>query len=251
MRKIPAALALLTVVAFNGQLRADDAAEAVVKKAIEATGGADALDKYQAGRITGTGTIVILGEKREFTMESVFHLPNKMKNTLDADFGDMTVSLKQVIAGKRVSLTMNGSEIKPDDSQMEELNRAVESQELYRLTPLLGDKYTLKKLDKAVKVGGEQATAVEVTRKGRKSPIILFFSKKSGLVVGAEDQGMSPDGGRVKERQVFKDHKKVQGVMQPTGVVITHDGDEFMTMDFKKIELLEKVDPKEFAIGDD
>ena len=82
----------------------------------------------------------------------------------------------------------------------------------------------------------------------------LSFDKKTGLLTKVERKGLAPSMGEpteVTEETVMSDFKKVDGVMQPTKMVVTHDGKKFMTMTVTDTKLMEKADAKAFALDDD
>ena len=91
-------------------IQAQEEATAVVKKAIEAAGGAEALDKYQAGRIEGKGKISLLGQEIEFEMTSLFQMPGKLKNVIEMQVMGTPITVNQVINGERVVMKVNGME---------------------------------------------------------------------------------------------------------------------------------------------
>jgi hypothetical protein len=67
-------------------------------------------------------------------------------------------------------------------------------------------------------------------------------------------RGIGPgDGGapvEVLEETYHSEFKKVQGIQTPTRLEVKHDDKKFMTVNLSDIELLEKLDDKEFAVDD-
>ena len=64
----------VALAAAGAAAAADEKAEAVVKKAIEAHGGADNLNKYTAGRFTMKGEVSVMGMDLEFS-GAIAYLP--------------------------------------------------------------------------------------------------------------------------------------------------------------------------------
>jgi len=93
-------LALALVVA--GSAAADEKAEAVVKKAIEAHGGADALNKYKAGKFKLKGEVSVMGMDFEFTGTVSYMTPDRYKLEVNAEIMGMKLVINQVVKGDSV-----------------------------------------------------------------------------------------------------------------------------------------------------
>lgn len=252
MRTMWTLLGVVGLILITGdRATAQGDARAIVKKAIEASGGAEALTKYKAGKISGKGTINIQGMSFEFEMDSAFLMPGKLKNSIELEVGGMELTIKQIINGDRAVTLVNGMDQPLTDTRASELKISAEAQELYGLTPMLDEKYKLTLMEKETTINDKPAIGIEVTREGWKKPLTFYFDPKSNLLVGAEREGLTPEEETAKLLQTFSDYKKVQGVMQPTVIEVTSDGKKFMSMTFDKIELLESLPAREFAIGDD
>ncbi|MGL6095209.1 MAG: hypothetical protein ACRC7O_05320 [Fimbriiglobus sp.] len=247
--------ALLAAVVFTpaGTLAAaDPTPEDVVKKAVRAHGGADALSKLKAGEYRMKGTIALPVGECAFTGEVAYLLPDKYKMTLDINVKDSTLALVQVANGKDVRTTVDGKPQKTSDAQKAEALQAAAMQEMTQLTPLLDDKkYTLKPA-KSVAVGKLETTAITVTADGFK-PVTLVFDADTGRLVRTSRKGLAP-GGRddkeVLEESTLSDYKEVSGVLVPMAMTVTHDGKTFMTVTVSGVKLSEKLDPKVFAGGE-
>jgi hypothetical protein len=119
--------------------RGQDAARAIVEKAIQAHGGA-ALDKYPAGRAKVKGTIVLRGSEFPFTMERVFQMPGKFRVTFEVVSQNVQRNVTEIVNGNAVAAYAGGLAQELPQSQVQELRTAVYIQNLTRLTPLLNDK---------------------------------------------------------------------------------------------------------------
>jgi hypothetical protein len=231
---------------------AQDAAEAVVKKAIDAHGGADALNKYKAGTAKMKGEMSVFGMDITFTGEMTYFLPDKYKMTIDAEVAGQKLAIVQVANGKKYKQTINNMAIPLKDAERDELLQSAMMQEVSQLTPLLdAKKYTIK-AEKDAEVEGKAAAVVLVTAKGFKDTK-LSFDKKTGLLVKMERKGLAPsmdDPKEVNEETLLSDYQKVEGVLQPMKVVVHHDGKKFMTMTMSDSKLMEKADEKTFATDD-
>lgn len=227
---------------------AQDDASAVVKKAITAHGGADALNKYKAGEYAGKGQMSVFGMDLDFTGTVVYQVPDKYRMVIATEVNGQKFEIVQIVSGKEIKSTVAGQPQKLGDAEKAELAQAAMLQEVSQLTPLLeGGKYTLK-AEKDAKVGDEAASVVTVTAKDFK-PTKLYFSKASGLLIKTERKGLAPTMGEpkeVNEETVLSDHKKVEGVVVPMKMTVTHDGKKFLGMTMSSAKVMEKADPKAF-----
>jgi outer membrane lipoprotein-sorting protein len=228
---------------------AQDAAEAVVKKAIDAHGGLETLKKYPAGTSKMKGTMTIMGLEIPFTGSIAFQVPAKYRLELEADAMGMKVALTQIVNGDQVKQLENGRPTPLPDAAKEELRQAAVLQELSLLYPLLDRaKYTLK-AERDGDVGGKPAAVVLVQSKGLKDTR-LFFDKQTGYLVKMERKGLDPEMKEVNEETVFSDFQKVAGMMVSMKATVTHDGKPFLSITSSDYKPMEKVDAKTFATGD-
>ena len=241
-------LTALALAVAPSAAQAPDSAEAVVKKAIDAHGGADVLKKFQAGESKFKGEMTVFGMDLEFTAKLVYQLPDKFRMEIDTEAGGQKLAIVQVVNGEKVKSTLNGMPTPVEDAEKKELRQAAMLQEVSQLTPLLeGKKYTLK-LEKPT----DDANVVLVTAKDL-NDTRLSFDKKTGLLVKTQRKGLAPGMGEsreVEEETVMSDFKKVDGMVLPMTLVVNHDGKKFMSMTVTEAKLMEKADPKAFAVDD-
>lgn len=219
--------------------------KAIVKKAIEAHGGADVLNKYRAGEYEIKGRMAVAGGETDFTGKVVYQLPDKYKMALDLDVGGAKLTLTQIANGKDVTITLNGNEQAASKEVKAEAVQAAAIQEITQLTPLLeGTKYTLK-ADKDSEVNGAKASAVTASAEGIKD-ITLYFDQATGRLVRTTRQGLSPEEKTVTEEASMSDFKNVSGMLIPMSVEVTHDGKKFMTVEISAAKVMESTDAKQF-----
>ncbi len=231
---------------------AQDDAAAVVKKAIAAHGGADALNKYQAGSYKVKGDMSVFGMDIDFTGAMTYQVPDKYRMEINAEVMGQKLAVVQVVNGKTVKNTINGMATPLGDAEKAELQQAAMIQEVSQLTPLLDSKKYTIKAEKDADVNDKPCSVVLVTAKDFKDTR-LFFDKKSGLLVKTERKGLAPSMGEpkeVNEETLLSDYKKVDGVAIPMKLVVNHDGKKFMTMTVSDAKVMEKADPKAFAVDD-
>ena len=251
-------LGLAVALVAAGAAAADDKAEAVVKKGIEAHGGADALNKYKGGRMKMTGEVSILGMNLEFTGSLAYSLPDRYRLQMSLEVMGQKLDIQQLVKGETVKSTITAAGMTMNapggDAEKEELKTAAVLQEAEQLTPLLdAKKFTIKAADDA-DVNGKKAAVIVVQPKAVKKEIKMFFDKESGLLVKTAHRGMGvgEDGQpkEVDEESYGADYKKVNGVQVPTKLTVNHDGKKFMTVKVSDYELSDKIDDKEFTVDD-
>lgn len=226
------------------------APEEVVKKAIEATGGAKLLKKYPASKAASKGTVYIAGMSVPFTAEETHQLPDKVHNVITLELGGQKITIEQVGNGDKFKMNANGAASEISDPVKEEMKEANYVAELSQLVPLAEDKkLKLEKIEKPESYDGEEVNGILVKSKGHKD-VKLFFSKKTNLLVSIERKGLDPEEKEVTELTKFSDFKKVDGIMHPTKTEILHDGEKFMTAEETEYKNLEKADASEFDISD-
>jgi hypothetical protein len=182
MRKF-LSLSLVFVLVVSSSLAQDNAA-AVVKKAIEAHGGTDALTKAKTAKSTSKGVITMAGNKVDYTANATYSLPDLYKLEVTGEIAKLKLISTQVLNNKKVKArsTLAGAEQPLDAKVKDETIQAALVQEASLLTPLVeGKKYTIKS-DKDAEVNGSPASVVIASGNGLKD-LKLFFDQKTNLLV--------------------------------------------------------------------
>jgi hypothetical protein len=249
-------LGMAVVFAAAGVAAADEKAEAVVKKGIEAHGGADALNKYLAGKMKMKGEFTVMGMDFEFTGTLQYSGADRMKIEVNSDIMGMKLVVNQVVKGESVkhSVTVGGMTVAGTDAEKAELKAEAVLHEAEQLTPLLdAKKFTIKSVDDET-VNDKKAAVIIAKPKAIDKELKIYFDKESGLVVKTAHKSLGPgDGGapaEVNQETYHTDYKKVNGIQVSHKQVVTHDSKKFMTVEVTEVELLEKIDDKEFTIDD-
>jgi len=224
-------------------------AQEVLKKAIEAHGGAEVLNKYPAGTSKMAGKLTISGFEFPFKGTLAFALPGKVRLFIEAEAMGMKMNVTQIINGDKVVQLENDKPTKLSDTMRQELQQSPAIQEMSLLTPLLdAKKYTLS-LAKDEDVNGKPAHAVMVKRKLGKD-VTLFFDAKTGLLVKMSRKALNPMEMEVTEESTFSDFQKISGMIVPLKLAVDHDGRPFMSVVVSDYTPLEKIADKEFTVAD-
>jgi outer membrane lipoprotein-sorting protein len=238
-----AAVAVLAV----GGVRADDAAVAVVKKAVEAHGGEDALKKPKGGEFKVEGDVTVGAEKGKFTSTISYALPNMFRMSVDTTLGTTKTSQTIVVNGDKVKATTAGKAQELKDPAKGEFLQLAAVQEVSLLYPLLDDKRFTLKAEKDEKVNDKDAAVVLVTRKGMKD-MRLYFDKASGELVRFVHKMPDPFGAEAVTEVTLGEFKKFDGVLQPTVQKVRQANKEYMTLRIVEAKMVEKPDLKAYVI---
>lgn len=240
-----AAIVLTTSPAFAQAPTARD----VLKKAVQAHGGADVLNKYTAGTSKMKGKLLLGGFEFPFSGSLAFAVPGKVHLTIEAEAMGQKMTVQQIINGEKVVQLENGKQTRISDTMRQELQNSPAIQEMSLLTPLLDEKkYTLE-LGKDVEVDGKPAHVVIVKGKNRKE-VTLSFDVKTGYLVKMSRKALNPMEMEVTEDSVFTDFRNTAGMIVPMKFTVDHDGRPFMAVEVTEYKPLEKLDDKAFTVSD-
>ena len=250
-------MGIAVVFAAAGTAIADEKADAILKKAIEAHGGADALNKYPARTMDMKGELTFAGMDLAFTGNIKYSEGNRYRLAVDMEIMGQKITVTQIVNGDKIKSVVNvaGTEMAAGgDDEKDELRLNAAMIDAERLTPLLDKKKFTVKAGDDEDVKGKKAAVLIVTPQAVKKEVKFYFDKTSGMLVKTAHQGVGPgDGGapaKVYEESFYSDFKKVNGVQVAMTMEVKHDDKKFMTVTLNNVELKEKIDDKEFAIDD-
>jgi|SRR5579875_2531585 hypothetical protein len=224
-----------------------EAARALIERAIKAHGGAEALGRIHADKVLFKGTLVLQGHTTPFLAETIVQLPSQYKNVLEMNHNGDKHTIVHVVNGKNIYIALDGRALKPDPAQLAEIRNGLELERAKRLLPLLEDRsYQLAVLE-PIQVNDRPAVGVRITGRGRKE-MRLYFDKEYGLLVRAENRIDGGKGkGEIRQHFFFGDFKDIGGYKRPTKVRAYRDGKQIMEAELLDAKLLDKVDETEFA----
>lgn len=225
----------------------DDAARAVVLKAIAAHGGKETLAKYPAAIVKFKGNMTIMGVEAKLEGDIAFALPDKMRNVMQINVNNMNVDVVQVFDGKKLFVKAAGQVIPLNDPKIiEETKESIYVEKVASLYDLDDKAYKLSPLGEA-QVNGKDAIGVRVSREGRRD-VNLYFDKKSSMLVKYEFRGRDPiNMMEVTQEKVLSDYKAIQGVQTPTRIAVSFDGNRAIEMEITEVSYLEALDDSTFA----
>ena len=226
-------------------VHADDDAKTIVRKAIDAHGGADVLNKYPAAKVKIKGTMALLGQMVPFTSTATYQMPDKMKETQSVQFGGVTRNVTQLQVGDKVHIFIDGKETKVEDKDLPKYKEMIHVQNLYRLTPLLDIKVCKISLVDDSVVAERPARGVKATSEGHKD-ITFYFDKGTNMLVKTQRMGFDPKGVEAPIEEFYSGYKDVKGYMYPTKTSVMIRGSKFLDSDTLEFLPLEKFESSEF-----
>jgi hypothetical protein len=224
-------------------LQADDqdAARALIERAIKAHGGEDGLAKFQTSRRAGTGTMVLSGKELPFTEETVVQLPERARIAVDVD---RKVQIITVVNGDKGWNSAGGAVMELSKERVEEIREESYVLWLATLVPLKKSSFKLTPLTE-VKVNGKPVVGVQASAKDH-GDVNLFFDKENGLLVKIERKAREA-GVPVEKEYFYSEHKEFAGVKLPTKLVLLINGKKVIESSSLTYKVLDKVSEGTFA----
>jgi len=242
-------LATLALVGWSLSAHAqEEECRALVKEAMKAHGGKEALNKYLGTQVKYKGT----GEANGMTIKvdgEVFHnYPDRMKNVINIDINNMNLTIQQGYDGKALWINVMGmaQEIK-DKELIDEMKEAIYCGKVTALVDLDSKDYKLAPLGD-MKIKDKDAVGVRVTKTGKRD-VNLWFDKKSNMLVKSEYRAKDPfgQGGEANQEKYYSNYKAVMGVQTPMRMEVHNDGKKTVDLEITELRYHEKLDDTYFA----
>ncbi len=221
-------------------------AKALLEKAVAAHGGADALDKFPAGRVVAKGKLYQGTDELPFKSRVVFQTPDKLYSAVELTTGKFKHTVVNAINGERVETVIGGVPQQVAPGQVEELKTALAIETARRLTPLLKNPKIKLSAAPERKLDGKELPGVKASQAGFRD-LSLYFDPETNLLRMLERKGHDQSGKVVTVQEIYSDYREVEGVKHPTKTLIRHDGQRYLTTQTTKYEPLTRADPKELA----
>jgi len=241
----------LTICVALGAVRANAQEidlRAFIKKAIDAHGGAEAMNKYHASATKFKGTVELMGQMREFSGEMSCQGPDKFKIASSLVIGNQTLQFVHVFNGKKFWISELGKtkEI-ADEKVLKQTRHTLGLERPAYLVSLLDKDCELNTVG-AFKVKDRDAIGIRASKKGQPD-VTLFFEKKSHLLVKMEMRVLDATTEQEYTQEKFiLNYKDVNGVKTAGRWVIHKDGKDFIDLEFSETQHFEKLDDSHFAM---
>jgi outer membrane lipoprotein-sorting protein len=239
-------LALLPATRLSAQ---QDAARAIIERAIEAHGGEERLARNRASRVRYRGTFFLPMKKTApFTAETTFQLPNHFKTVVEQTTADMkTHKAVHIIMGDKMTVTDDGRPRELDAALAQEIRAKMQLQKAVLLVPLLRDRnYQFGVLDE-VKVNDRPAVGVRVAPTGKAGvEMRLYFDKELSLLVKTEYLRSDGAGKQAREECYFGDFKDDAGYKRPYKSTVYFGGTKIVELEVIDVKTYQRLDDSEF-----
>lgn len=223
-----------------------DAARALVERAIKAHGGSEALERIHAEKLKFKGSLVLPGHTAPFVAETTMQLPSKYKHIVEINKDGDKHTIIHVVNGDKIYITVDGRSHQAAPADLAEIRSGLELERAKRLLPLLEDKSYQLAVQEELMVNDRPAAGIRITGRGRKE-MRLYFDKEFGLLVRAENRLDDGKGKEIRQHFFFGDFKDIGGYKRPTKVRAFRDGRQIMEAELLDAKVLDKVDETEFA----
>lgn len=233
------ALAMLLPAPLCAQGRGE--AVAVINKAIEAHGGAEALGRAALAVRKGTGVVSLFGKDVPFTDEWVLHLPERVRFDLAIDKQPKIV---HVLNGNKAWRHQGGLTEEMPRDRVEEMREEAYILWLATVAPLKQDAFTLTP-QPDVTLAGKKTNVVKVGSKGHLDAL-LYFDKDTGLLIQISRRAREAALDLEKTYQ-FSDHKDTEGGKLPTRISESLGGKKFSEVTSVKYQFPRKPDEQLFG----
>jgi hypothetical protein len=237
-------LALGVLANFIAPARADDAATAVIDRAIQAHGGLEKLAKTQKMTRKATGVMSFFGQDVPFTDELVLQLPDRWRWTIDGETQGQKLRLILVYNGQKAWQSASGKVVELDKDGLQKIRDELYVLSLASLAPLKTEKgFSFITLADS-KVNGRDATPILVSHEGH-NDLKLSFDKASGLLVKIE--GKAKEASLPIDKEYFYlDHREIDGVKVPAKYVEHSNGKKVVDVSALSYRFHSRLDDSTF-----
>lgn len=229
-----------------GPVAADDAAKAVIDRAIQAAGGAATLAKFAASVAKVKGTVHEMGLDIAFAGTISSQGADRLRSELEIAVAGDKFTVINVLNRDKAWEKLDGEVEEMDKEQLAELREEAHLGWVTTLVPLRDKAFTLAPLGERI-VGDRPAVGVKVSHKERRD-VNLYFDKETALLVLTESRVLDEDSGQeVTEATYYSDYKDVQGMKTPMKLKTLRDGKPYIDAEVTEIKYHEKLDDAVFG----
>jgi hypothetical protein len=217
-----------------------DEARAMIDKAIEARGGAAAIERYKA--VTAKFSATYYRNETEWkTTGTAYELAFEQSRVdWEMQSPDQNAYVVQVFDRDKGWVSMNGTLSDMTKDEVAEFREVLYASAVADLHGLTGPGFQLTPLGTS-KVGDKTVVGVRVSSKGHRD-ISLYFDKGSGLLLKKtlrrKEAGAAAE---FTEEMLYGDYRNVSGLMFPFHVSETRDGKTSFVGDWSEITVAEKL----------
>lgn len=223
-----------------------DTPHEIIRRAIQAQGGRQSLEKTLNHRCRGKGTIAAGSLKGSVTIDYWYQFPDRTKIVGEIKVGNLIINDVRILNGKEGWNQKNGDTKAFTNGELAAARAGAYHTYIRHLIPLLEEsKFTLTLLDE-VTVNGRLASGIKVLSTGYKE-IRLYFDKETSLLVKSEYLGHTGELKEVLTEEYFTDYKEINRVKLPFKKTIYLDGKQYLDVEIAEWQFYDKIDGNEFV----
>jgi hypothetical protein len=228
-----------------GHVQADDAAKAIVTKALASTG----WDKSKATAITwkDTGSMTLSGQKLDYTADWIVDRPGKYRFSMAMVYAGEKIELVATINGDKAWESAKGMTRDVTGPKLEYMKHEMHQFNVIALKPLLEDPAMTLKATGEVAIGEVKCTGITVSKPGH-SEINLYFDMSTHLpykLTGTVKDEFQ-DWKAVPEEVFFSDWKDIAGTKRFGRMKIVRDGKSMLESVLSDVKEPDTIDAKVF-----
>jgi hypothetical protein len=231
-----------------GSARADEKeVKAILDKAMKALGGEAKLAKIEAYSIKSKGTITFNGNDNEFTSAATVKGLDQIHSQFEGDFGGNKFMAVMVMNGDKGWRKFGDNTMDLDSNSIANEKRSLYLQVVPALIVPLKSKGFKVETAGDEQIAGKPAAVLKVTAPDEKD-FTLSFDKTSGLPVKLVAKVQGFQGDEFTQETTFSEFTDFDGIKRAKKVESKRDGEPFIKTELIEFKVIDKVDPKTFAM---
>ncbi|CAN5422216.1 hypothetical protein BH10PLA2_BH10PLA2_29660 [soil metagenome] len=238
-------LAIGLLLTGTGLASAQDDANKILDRAVQAHGGAAKLSQIKGQTSKAKGRLELQGGL-DFTQESAVQHPDKLKEVIHLAVNGMNVDVITVYNGKEGWANVAGQTMPLEGATLDAIKDAIDTMALSRLAFMGGKDLQVALLGEA-KVNDKAVVGVKIGRKGHKD-VNMYFDKATGLLAKLEHRVKDPMSGQdVTEERIILDYQDVDGMKVAKKVIVNRDDKKYMEAEVLEVKFSDKLDDSLFG----
>lgn len=214
-------------------------ARALLDRAVEAIGGAEALERATTLRIAATASQQTPQGPMEVTLTQTQVFPDRVRQEVTLPFGTMSM----VVTGESGFAVTPQGVVDLPPSQLAAVRQQADRNPVALLRSRNDPGFTATAIGTA-EVEGTPVERLQIELAGQMT--VVAIDPESGQIRQIAYQGTGPTGGPAEIVETWSDWRAVAGLQYPFVIVGSVDGEEMQRVTIQEVEIGAEVDPAEF-----
>ncbi len=235
------------ILALAVSVRAQSQGRAIIEKAIEASGGAQELEKLRAIHARYEGNAYFGTSSAPCRLEAFIQWPSQLRTNLECESADRKkFLLVQVVNREQAWRSENGQTEEGQGHTLVELRESFYFQRIETLRPLLRTADFTYTATGDGNVNNHEAVGVRISSPGHRD-ITLYFDNQSYLLVKSEHWLPDLTGREVFRESVYGDFADVAGFKQARSMEIFQDRQKVLDMKVVDLTFSDRIEARLFS----